>query len=296
MNAAQLAHFLRLNGRRVEETPGGLWEAVGYGFVRRLPVYELRPPSVDEVRLLFKRSALVGLYYTLGPEAHGKPGGVYFVRDPDYGIQHLAEKERRKTRRGIENCQIRRMSFPELRRLGLALNQETLGRQGRSDLMFGDAECWSRFCEAGAQVEGVEAWGAFVADQLATYTILFRVGDVVNILYTMSSTTFMKYHSSPALTFTVTQTMMRTPGVLAVCFGPEGLSSTAGLDEYKQRMGYVKEAVAFAVRLRPVVRRALLSWPSRHVIGALGYWWSRSEVYRRVQSIVDIASASRSVA
>lgn len=296
MNEAQLAHFLRLNGRQVEETASGLWEGVGYGFVRRLPPYEVKPPSEDEVQRLFKRSAPVGLYYTLVPEAQGRPGGIYFVRDPDYGIPHLAEKERRKTRRGLEHCRIREMSFSELSRLGMALNRDTLVRQGRDDRMLSDAKCWTRFCEAGAQVEGIQAWGAFVADELATYTVLFRVGDVVNMLHTMSSTKLMKYYSSPALTFAVTQTMIRTPGVRAVCSGPEGLSGSAGLDEYKQRMGYVKEPVSFAVRLRPAVRHVLLSRPSRRVIDVLGCWSSRSDVYKRVRSILDIASASSGAA
>lgn len=292
MNNAQLARFLRCIGHQVEETANGIWDGVGYGFERRLPVYELTPPSEVEERFLFGRRPVVGLYYSLAQGSQGRAGGIYFVRNADYSIPQLDMKERRKTRRGLENCQIRQMGFDELYRLGMPLNLETLARQNRDERLFSDPEHWARFCRTGAEVEGAQAWGSFFGKELATYTVLFRLGDVVNIMYTMSRTELMKHHSSPALTFTVTQTMIRTPGIRAVCYGPEGLSGTIGLDEYKQRMGYQKEPVRFIVQLRPVVRFALLNQTTRQLFTALGRLRPSSDVYQRVQNILDIAALS----
>ena len=131
MNLTELARFYRLIGHPVEETPHGCWDGVGYGFARRLPVYELARPTEAEVRFLFNRRHLMGLYYTLAEGQPGKPGGIYFVRNADFDIPQLDMKERRKTRRGLENCQVRRMEFDELHRLGMPLNLETLSRQNR---------------------------------------------------------------------------------------------------------------------------------------------------------------------
>jgi hypothetical protein len=109
-------------------------------------------------------------------------------------------------------------------------------------------------------------------------------------MYQMSRTRLMKLHSNPALTFTVTQTMMRNPGIKAVCYGPDGPSE--GLDEYKERMGFDKEPVVFVVRLRPVMKRALLDWGGRQAIAALGRWLPDRDLYRRVQAVLDIAAMS----
>ena len=292
MNHTQVAKFYRQMGHKVEQTPGGVWISGGPGFFLRVPAYETTPPTADEVDTLFRRHRLIGLRYTLEPGSGGKAGGIYFMRDREYDIPHLQPKERRKTRRGQENCQIRPMGFDELQRLGMPLNLDTLARQRRDDPLFSDAERWARFCRAGAAVEGAQVWGAFVGDELATYTVIFRVGSIVSFVYTMSRTELMDRHSSPALTFTVTQTMIRNPEIEAVCYGPEGLSDSDGLDMYKQRMGFEKEPVVFAVQLRPVVRRALLNPTSRRVISAVTRRRPESDFYQRVQSILDIAALS----
>jgi hypothetical protein len=292
MNYTEYAQYCRLIGYRVEETPHGIWIGIRHGFFNHVPAYETRPPSEDELRTLFRRYPVLGLNYSIEPGGQGKAGHVYFVRDQDYDLKILHPKARTRVRRGLENCQVRPMSFDELHRLGMPLNLDTLARQRRDDPMFSHPERWACFCQAGEQVEGAQAWGAFVADELAAYTVLFRLGGVVNIMYQMSRTRLMKLHPNPALTFTVTQTMLRTPGIEAVYNGPEGLSSSKGLDEYKRRMGFDKEPVVFVVRLRPVVKHVLLNWGGRQAIVALGRWLSDRDLYRKVQAVLETAAMS----
>jgi hypothetical protein len=235
---------------------------------------------------------VLGLHYSVEPGGQGKASHSYFVRDRDYDFKNLQPRIRSKTRRGLENCQVRPMSFDELQRLGMPLNLDTLARQRRDDPIFSDPDRWARFCQAGEQVEGAQAWGAFVSGELATYATLFQVGGVMSIVYQNSRTSLMKLHSNPALTFTVTQTMMRTPGVEAVCYGPKWLTTTKGLTEYKRHMGFDEEPVVFVVHLRPVVKRILLDWGGRPVIAALGRWLSDRDLYRQVQAVLDTAAAS----
>lgn len=292
MNYTELAKYFRLLGCQVEETGHGVWYGVGHGFFTRVPPYEVTLPSRDVIQTLFRRYPLIGLKYSVAQGGRGKAGGVYFVRDPDYDFKNLQSRMRSKTRRGLENCQVREVSFEELHRLGMPLNRDTLTRQQRDDSLFDRPNGWKRFCTAGEAVEGAEVWGAFVGGELAVYAVLFRLGKVVNIVHQMSRTRLMDLNVNPALNFAMTRAMMRTPGIEAVCFGPEGISSSGGLDKYKQHMGFQKEPVVFAVRLRPLVRCALLNRVSLQAIAALGRWRPQSDFYRRVQGVLDIATLS----
>ncbi len=289
MNYTEYAEYSRLIGYQVEQTCYGIWIGIKSGFFNRVPAYETMPPSEEEVRTLFRRYPILGLSYSVELGGQGKVGHVYFVRDRDYDLENLHPKARTRVRRGMENCRVRLMRFDELYRLGMALNLDTLARQERYDPLFSNPDRWRRFCRAGEQVESAQVWGAFADGKLAAYNIIFRVGTVVNIMYQMSCTDLMELHPNPILTFTVVQTMMRTSGIEAVYNGPEGLSTSDGLDEYKQRMGFHKEPVTFAVRLRPVVKHALFNWGGKQMIAAVGRCLPNRDFSRRVQAVIDIA-------
>jgi hypothetical protein len=292
MNYTEYAKYCRLLGYRVEETPHGIWIGISHGFFNRVPLYETTPPTEEELHTLFRRYPILGVHYAAEAGSQGKASHNFFVRDRDYDLKDLHPKSRKGVRRGLENCQVRPMSFDELHRLGMPLNLDTLARQGRDDPIFSDPNRWARFCQAGEQVEGAQAWGAFVADELAAYVVLLRMGEVVDIRYQMSRTDLMKLYPNPALNFIVTQTMICTPGVEAVYSGSPWLTTSKGLDDYKRYMGFDKEPVVFVVRLRPVVKRALFNWGGRQVIAALGRWLSDMEIYRQVQAVLDTAALS----
>lgn len=292
MDYTAYAGFCRLIGYKVEETPHGVWIGPSHGFFNRVPLYETTPPTEDELRLLFRRYLTLGVNYAAKPGRLGKVSHNYFVRDQNYGLKALNSKGRWSVRKGLKNCQVRLMSFDELHHLGKPLNLETLARQGRDDPILGDPDRWANLCQAGAKVEGAQAWGAFVGNELGAYIVLFRIGNVVSLLYTGSRTSLLNFHPSPALFFTVTQTMIQTPGVEAVYNGPEWLTTAEGLDRFKQRLGFKKEPVVFVVQLRPVVKRILFDWRGQQVITALGRWLADREAYQRIPAVLDIAALS----
>lgn len=183
MDYTEYAEYCRLIGYRVEETPHGVWIGISHGFLNRVPLYETAPPSEGELRSLFRRYPILGVHYAADPSRQGEASHNYFVRDQDYNFENLRPRVRRKTRSGLRECQVRPMSFDELHRLGMPLNLDTLARQRRDDPMFSHPDRWARFCQAGEQVEGAQAWGSFVGSELAAYVILFRLGRVVNLLY-----------------------------------------------------------------------------------------------------------------
>jgi hypothetical protein len=292
MSYTEYAEFCRFIGYHAEETPHGIWIGPSHGFFNRVPLYETTTPGEDELRFLFRQRSTLGVHYAAAPGSRGKESHNYFVRDQNYDLKTLNSKGRWSVRKGLRNCQVRPMCFDELHRLGMPLNLDTLARQGRDDPLFSDADCWARLCQAGAKVDGAHVWGAFCGEQLAAYVVFIRLGSVVNLLYHNSRASLMEFHPSSALFFTVTQTMMQTPGVKAVYNGSEWLTTTKGLDRFKQRMGFRTEPVIFVVQLRSMLRRVLLDWGGRRVINALERWLSDRDSFQSVQAVLDIAAMS----
>ena len=161
MDYRAYAEFCRLIGYKVEETPHGVWVGLSHGFFNRVPLYETVPPTEDELCILFRRYPTLGVNYAAELGSPGKVSHNYFLRDQNYDLKTLNSKGRWSVRKGLKNCQVRPMSFDELHPLGRPLNLETLARQGRDDPILSDQDRWMNLCQAGAKVEGAQAWGAF---------------------------------------------------------------------------------------------------------------------------------------
>jgi hypothetical protein len=286
------AEFCRLIGYKVLETPQGIWIGPSHGFFNRMPLYETAPPTEQEMKYLFKQHRILGVNYAAEPGWKGQGSHNYFVRDRNYSLRTLDKKGRWSVQKGLDNCQVRPMSFEELQRLGMPLNLGSLSRQGRSDRMFTSEDQWRRLCRAGERLDQVEAWGSFVGDELGAYLISIRLGSVVSLLYSNASTSLLTSHPSPALFFSVIQTMMKTPGVEAVYNGPRWLTDGEGLDRFKQRLGFVPEPIVFVLQLRPIASRVLLNRGLRRAISSLGPRLFNSEFHRRIEAVLNMADVS----
>ena len=254
------AKFCRLLGYRVEITPSGLWIGKGGNAVfQRVPPCVTQSPHPSDLSSLIEKRAAVAMLYAVPPGQRGGTGYVNIIRKRHFGLDDLASGSRRwDVRKGLRHCTVRRMSFGELQQAGAALNRETLARQRRRDPWFDSPAAWERFCSAGNEVDSVEVCGAWVDDVLAAYAVGIQVGPVFNGLYHMSRTALMDKNPSSALYFTIVSQKMASPGVELVCAG-SSFRSTAGVDRFKERMGFERA---------PVTVRLDVRWPLQILIGS----------------------------
>jgi hypothetical protein len=292
MNLSAYAKFCLSIGYKILETPNSVWIGPRYGFFSRMPLYETTPPQEQEIESLFSQHRILGVNYAAAPGCKGKISHNYFVRDRHYNMKNLNTNCRRNVQKGLKSCQVRPMSFDELYRLGMPLNLDTLSRQGRSDPLFSNADQWRRLCRAGEESEQIEAWGAFVQDELGSYIITTRLGPVVSVLYSHSRTNLLTSHPSPALYFSMIQTLMQRPDVDAVYNGAEWLTTSKGLDRFKQGMGFIAESVVLVTQLRPLANRLLLNKGVRRTISSLGPLLLSNDFHQRIESVLDMAEAS----
>ena len=292
MSYSEYAKFCLSIGYKVLETPHGVWIGPRYGFFSRLPLYETTPPQEQELETFFNQQSILGINYAAASGCKGKISYNYFVRDHNYNMNNLNTNCRRNVQKGLNCCQVRPMSFDELYRLGMPLNQDTLCRQGRSDHFISNPNQWKRLCRAGEELDQIEAWGAFVQGELGSYIITTRLGPVVSVLYNHSRTSLLVSHPSPALYFSMIQTLMQRPGIEAVYNGVEWLTTRTGLDRFKQGMGFIAEPVVLVTQLRPLASRLLLNRGVRYAISSLGPLLLNNEFHQRIEAVLDIAKLS----
>jgi hypothetical protein len=293
MNAENYRRFLAAIGHRIIASPSGYWSDVARWFYESIPPSRVMTFDRAEINALFRQHRVIGLKYCAPQDHVGKPSWIYIRQDKDYDLKSLHPKMRNKVRQGLRNCTVRPVSFEYLRDHGMPLNLDTLERQGRDDPLFSQPAGWARLCQAGQQIEGAGAWGAFVGDQLAAYMITFVTDGYYNILHQMSRMDLLKTRANNALAFVATQEMLASPGIQAVSYGQASIRELPGLQEYKVRLGYEKRPMRHVVVLHPLLGSIFLSRGGDALLGALNRLFPDHDVLKRLNGIVDIARQSR---
>jgi len=219
----------------------------------------------------------------------GRPSYRLIVDNPEYNLKCLTSKARNQTRRGLEACEVRQIEFSELTKAGLALNRETLERQGRR-VPRDFQRYWHRYYKEASKTEGAHAWGAFVGGELAAYLIAFIMDNVSHILIVRSSRKHLRSYPNNALIFEYIRNMLGRRMVSEISIGLESLQEgLQSLDHFKIGMGFKKKPVGQRIVLRswlshimrqPLlgIARSILSWfPSRDerlakIIGLLRWY------------------------
>ena len=293
MNAENYRRFLAAIGHRVIASPSGYWSDVARWFYESIPPSRVMTLDQAEINALFSQHRVIGLKYPAPQDHAGKPSWIYVRQDKDYELKSLHPKMRNKVRQGLRQCNVRPITFEYLRDHGMPLNLDTLKRQGRDDPLFSQPAGWARLCQAGQEVKGAGAWGAFVDDQLAAYLITFVTGGYCNILHQMSRSDLLKTRANNALGFVVTRETSAAPGIESISYGQASIRELPGLEEYKVRLGYEKRPVRHVVVLHPLLRSIFLSRGGDALLGGLIRLFPDHDVVKRLKGIVNIARESQ---
>ncbi len=270
MNPDIFAEWLHRQGHKVVRSASSYWHSQGPGVYQAFPYHWIIRPPEDELLTFLRQNHAIGLRYSTPVDAPWGCLSYHVVYEKGaYGYEDLGKWSRKNVRRGLKNCRVAPVSFPRLAEEGLAMQLDTLARQGRRLKM--DQETWQRVCMSAADLPGFEAWGAFVGPKLTASVITFQNEDCCQMLYQHSLSDYLPMHVNNALSFVVTQTMSQRPEIRALFYALHSLDAPASMDEFKLRMGYtakpVRQRVVFHPFIQPIfnklthaVVKGLLRW------------------------------------
>jgi hypothetical protein len=256
MNAEVFADWLRRQGQHVVRTASSYWHSQGPRAYQAFPYHWTIHPSEDELLEFLHANRAIALRYSTTLDAQAGLLSYHAVCDDStYDMGKLSSGLRNNVRRGLKNCTVERVPFERLAGEGLALQVDTIRRQGGH--RDSSADAWQKFCLAASDLPGFEAWGAIVGRSLAASLIAFRTEDCCCILSQQSLRKYLPLKVNNALTYVVTHTMVRTTSLHSVFYGLHSLDAPPSVDEFKFLMGYkakpVRQRVVFHPWLAPFI-------------------------------------------
>jgi len=250
MNPDIFAEWFRRQGQLVIRTASSYWVKQGPGAFQAFPFHWIIEPTQSEINDLLKKYRAITLRYST--PIHVGAGYVSYhaiLEDPAYGYPNLSRGTRTNVRKGLKSCQVERISFECLAQEGFFLQLDTLNRQGRQlDL---EHDKWKTLCLAAGDLPGFEAWGSLVDGKLAASAIVFQMDNCYYILYQQSLRQYLSEKVNNALTFSMTQNLMKRAGTRSIFYGLHSLDAPVSVDEFKFHMGYMAKPVRQRVDFHP---------------------------------------------
>jgi hypothetical protein len=253
VDAEGYARFLSAQGMRSLQAAGHQWVEKQRFCLETVPPHRKIHVDAREAWQLFLRGYLV-LRYSCD-ESEGVRSAEYVCEDPDYGLASLDAKARNKVRQGLKNCLVRAVDFNVLKREGCAINRSAFERQNRTGPAFlREQRQWEEYVASCEKTSDVEAYGAFVNDELCAYTLIVRVDDYAYTYHPFAKTSHLQLRPMNALIFWATQRLLVEEKVRRVSYGLESLVSQPALEEFKLGMGYKPVPIGRRIMLSPLAQ------------------------------------------
>lgn len=250
MNAEVFADWMRRQGHHVIKTENSYWHSQGPRVYQAFPYHRQIWPAEDELKQLLVENRAIGLRYSTPLSALAGAVSYHVIYDgPDYELMSLPKKARYDVRTGLKHVDVEPISFERLAQEGWGLRAETLQRQGRSGAE--DATWWTDLCLTAKELPGFEAWGAIAEGKLVASLLAFSCDDCFLILYQESLTEYLRQGVNNALTYVVTNQVIKRTNITRVFYGLHSLDAPASVDQYKFRMNYVAQPVRQRVVFHP---------------------------------------------
>jgi hypothetical protein len=252
------SEWLRRQGQDVIRTASSYWHSEAFRVYQAFPYHWLIQPPEEELRQLISQHGALALRYS-APLDNGQQTDSYHAvyTGADYDFEVLSTWARKNVRRGLRSCTVGPISFERYVDEGWALRVDTLGRQQRH--MKESRDDWRAKYLAAADLDGFEVWAAQVGDKLAATLVVFQMDGWGYMLYQQCHRDYLREHVNNALSFVVTQNLIRRPNIRGVFYGMRSLDAPASVDEFKFRMGYegkpVRQRVAFHRFVSPLVNQ-----------------------------------------
>ena len=317
MNAEIYAEWLRRQGQRVIRTKSSYWHGQGWGVFQAFPYHWLIDPGRAELRdLMLRHGALALRYSTPAPDGQigdgqiedGRNGDgrnqdadrsrrqtrdscyhVVYTGD-DYGFETLGAWTRKNVRRGLRNCSIEPISSARYLEQGWELRLDTLARQRRR--VRETKRRWQSRYAAASGLDGFEFWAAEVRGRLAATLVTFPMDGWAYMLYQQCHSDYLREHVNNALSFVVTQTLIRRPHIHAIFYGMQSLDAPASVDEFKFRMGYEAKTVGQRIAFHPCLA-PLVNHYTHRAARYLRAWNPASRVLAKAEGLFRFGLAAR---
>ena len=245
-----LAPFFRALGHRTWSRLGALWIDAGRFTLVTIPCNVVVTATRAEiVELLRDTGRIVAVFVHAG--GTGVASSDFWVRDKSYSMASLQRQFRQHVNRHGHRCEVRIVSWAELRSCGLKVNQDTMDRRGLRMNRCTTPEGWADICLVAADIPRLEATGCFIDGTLTGFIVSWTVGGVCQGLLMHRDSQYQSMGAANSLVFGFTRLMLKRPENHDVTLGRGWFPAEESIDRFKRHAGYDEEPLQLAVLLNP---------------------------------------------
>lgn len=282
MNRDAMAAFVERLGHRVVRTESCYWYNLRPRFFLAFPHFRPVSPSPTELKRVFAAGHCMGVRFPSPLDAQGRRSYALVLDNRLYDLDCLSANTRSKVRRGLKQCDIRRLEPAYVRSHGQMANADTLKRMRFRK----DPYDWDRYWDAVDATAGVEVWGAVRRKELLAYLVVVVVEGCAEIPVERSGNDGLRYYPNNALVFTVSKELISRPDIERILFGLESLEPVEGVDQFKKSMGFrrcpIRQRIVFHPFLEWLAKRSLF----RQAVQHMARRQSQNEFWRKLEGLL----------
>jgi len=242
MNEKNFVKWYELQGYNVIKSNSSYWIELGFMFYQSIPFNLIISPSNEELEHIISETAAVGLRFSSPVDSsEGYISYHVLYEGNKYELNSLSKKARYDVKKALKVCKIEPINFDNLLYEGWRLRKQTLIRQNRR--LSESYSKWKLMCLAAKVLDGFEAWGAKIGDELVASLLSFKLYDTCLILYQQSSTRHLHIGVNNALTFVFTHEILSRGNINKVFYGLHSLDAADSVDRFKIRMNYYPKII-----------------------------------------------------
>ena len=289
----RLGEYFSASGKYSAWESGTLWVGETRKSLVSIPGLLCVQADEGKIRQVLKSSGRLAAVFGTD-RSTGRQFDTFVVRDRNYGWDALQRQFRQQTRTALSRCGVRPVGWSELKTKAVPLHRDTFARRGMNAGVIGTESHWCRVCEVAETIPGLQAWGAFTAqEELTAYLTTWTHRGICHALNLFRSDLHQALRSTHALFFqTIRETFARGQ-IETFSAGRQTLPPMPSVDRFKEHAGFQREpqrvGVIVSSPLRYLIRSErflsmLRGWRQRQL------WGSRWLEYLEV---LEVAACTR---
>jgi hypothetical protein len=200
--------------------------------------HRVKPVNTETIRSIMKQTRAVLAQWTEGWDT--QPCDWWFVccDQRDFDLTALSKGPRYDVRRGLEQCEVRRVEPKWFADNGYDVYAAAFRHYGSRPALT-SVEFTTEFLRH-AEYPGRETWGAFISGKLVAWESCVVVDDAVMSASAKSDPIYFKSRPNNALVYSLTRHYLQERQLSYITAGSRVLVHDTNVQDFKLRMGYRK--------------------------------------------------------
>ncbi|OQA66627.1 MAG: hypothetical protein BWY36_00870 [Candidatus Diapherotrites archaeon ADurb.Bin253] len=165
-------------------------------------------------------------------------------------LENLSPTQRSKIRRGLKNCDVKKITPQWLSENGYECYKSAF-RRYKGTIPSNERQ-WKRGLEIKSKYTCFEFWGVFIKEKLIGYSECIVLNDIISTSVIKYNPDYLKYYPSYALTYTILDYYLNQKNYELISNGTRSISHDTQIQKFLEKFGFDKQYCKLNVLYSPV--------------------------------------------